>query len=105
MTNIPAGTNPLKGKLPDTAKEIEELREKVRELEATLEAIHSGEVDAIIVAKGEQNIFFWAELAAEAKRLLREVDALARAYGWREADILALSSQRRHAYLELVWTS
>ena len=49
--------------------------------------------------------YFWAELAAEAKRLLREVDALARAYGWREADILALSPRRRQAYLELVWTS
>jgi hypothetical protein len=49
--------------------------------------------------------YFWAELAAEAKRLLREVDALARAYGWREADILALSPKRRQAYLELVWTS
>ena len=49
--------------------------------------------------------YFWAELAAEAKRLLREVDALARAYGWREADILALSPGRRQAYLELVWTS
>jgi hypothetical protein len=49
--------------------------------------------------------FFWTELAAEARRLLREVDALARAYGWREADILALSSRRRQAYLELVWTS
>lgn len=49
--------------------------------------------------------FFWAELAAEAKRLLREVDALARAYGWCEADILALSPRRRQAYLELIWTS
>jgi hypothetical protein len=49
--------------------------------------------------------FFWAEVAAEAKRLLREVDALARAYGWREADILALSPKRRQAYLELAWTS
>ena len=49
--------------------------------------------------------YFWAELAAEAKRLLREVDALARAYGWREADILALGRGRRQAYLELVWTS
>jgi hypothetical protein len=49
--------------------------------------------------------FFWAEVAAEAKRLLREVDALARAYGWREADILALSPRRRQAYLELIWTS
>jgi len=52
--------------------------------------------------------FFWTELAAEAKRLLREVDALARAYGWREADILMLSPRRRQAYLEMVldrWTS
>jgi hypothetical protein len=49
--------------------------------------------------------FFWAELAAEAKRLLREVDALARAYGWREVDILALSPRRRQAYVDLVWTS
>jgi hypothetical protein len=29
------------------------------------------------------------------------VDALARAYGWRESDILALSAPRRRAYLEL----
>lgn len=45
--------------------------------------------------------FFWAELAAQARRLLREVDVLARAYGWPEADILALSAPRRQAYLEL----
>lgn len=46
--------------------------------------------------------FLWAELAARARRLLAEVHALARAYGWREADILALSSQRRRWYLEMV---
>jgi hypothetical protein len=46
--------------------------------------------------------FFWAEIEAHAKRLLREVDALARAYGWREAEILALSEARRQFYLELV---
>lgn len=46
--------------------------------------------------------FFWAELAAEAKRLVREVDTLARAYGWREADILRLNPRRRRAYLEMV---
>jgi hypothetical protein len=45
--------------------------------------------------------YLWAELGAHARRLLREVDALARAYGWREADILAMSSRRRRAYLEL----
>lgn len=46
--------------------------------------------------------FFWAELEAQAKRLLLDVHQLARAYGWREPDILALSSRRRHAYLEMI---
>lgn len=46
--------------------------------------------------------YFWAEIVTQARRLLLEVDALARAYGWREADILALSPARRGAYLELV---
>lgn len=46
--------------------------------------------------------FFWAELTAQAKRLLQEVHALARSYGWREADILAMSAQRRQLYLDLV---
>jgi len=45
--------------------------------------------------------FFWAELAAQAKRLLREVHALARAYGWSEADVLDMSARRRRFYLEM----
>lgn len=45
--------------------------------------------------------FLWAELSASAKRLLHEVAALARAYGWRETDILAMSPTRRRVYLEL----
>jgi hypothetical protein len=46
--------------------------------------------------------FFWAEMDNLAKRLLRDVHTLAHAYGWREADILALSAARRQAYLDLV---
>lgn len=46
--------------------------------------------------------FFWAEIHACAGRLLREVHSLASAYGWREADVLALSPGRRQAYLELI---
>ncbi len=46
--------------------------------------------------------FFWAELNAQAKRLLREIHTLARAYGWSEADILAMSASRRKYHLELV---
>jgi hypothetical protein len=37
-----------------------------------------------------------------AKHILRDVHILARAYGWREADILAMTSTRRRAYLELL---
>jgi hypothetical protein len=46
--------------------------------------------------------FFWGEVQAWAARLLREVHELALAYGWREADILALSPWRRQAYLEML---
>ena len=45
--------------------------------------------------------FFWAEITAQARRLLREVHLLASAYGWREADILVMSPRRRQAYVEL----
>jgi hypothetical protein len=46
--------------------------------------------------------FLWSEISISAKRLLSEVHALARAYGWHEADILALSSTRRQFYLNMV---
>ncbi len=46
--------------------------------------------------------FFWAELDAWARRTLAEVHALAAAYGWSEAEVLALSAARRHLYLEMV---
>jgi hypothetical protein len=45
--------------------------------------------------------FLWTEIESAARRLLLEVAALARSYGWREADILAMSPARRRAYLEL----
>lgn len=43
----------------------------------------------------------WTRIAADARRLLSDVDVLARAYGWAEAEILALAESRRRAYLEL----
>lgn len=46
--------------------------------------------------------YFWSEVHAWATRLLREVHSLASAYGWREAEVLALSPWRRQAYLELI---
>ncbi len=44
--------------------------------------------------------FFWKEIQTLAQRLLQDVITLARLYGWREGDILAMSNTRRTYYLE-----
>lgn len=46
--------------------------------------------------------FFWGEIEAWVPRLLREVHLLASAYGWSEADILAMDAWRRGQYLSLL---
>jgi hypothetical protein len=46
--------------------------------------------------------FVWAELDDRARRLAAEVHLLAAAYGWAEAEILALSPWRRRLYLDAV---
>jgi hypothetical protein len=46
--------------------------------------------------------FLWSELEGRAKRLLLDVHLLARAYGWSEGEVLALSPARRKFYLEMV---
>lgn len=46
--------------------------------------------------------FLWMEINAWAIRMLHEIHSLASAYGWREDDILALSTTRRQIYLELI---
>ena len=46
-------------------------------------------------------VFLWTKISALARRLLREVHVLARAYAWREHDILRMSALRRQAYLEM----
>lgn len=45
---------------------------------------------------------FWMELQAIGTRLLREVVSLARAFGWTEREVLAVSPWRRRQYLEMV---
>jgi hypothetical protein len=46
--------------------------------------------------------YLWSELQERAMHLMREIHLLASAYGWREGEILALSSSRRQRYLEMV---
>jgi hypothetical protein len=45
--------------------------------------------------------FFRHEIDTWARRVLLEVHLLASAYGWKEADILAMSPNRRQIYLEM----
>ncbi len=47
--------------------------------------------------------YLWQEIDAWAWRTLYEVHQLAAAYGWREADSLALSPWRRRQYLEMAY--
>lgn len=42
----------------------------------------------------------WSEIEAYGRRLVHEVCALATAFGWTEADVLAVSPARRKLYLE-----
>jgi ribosomal protein S27E len=46
--------------------------------------------------------YLWHEVDAAAMRVLREVDALASAYGWSEEAILSMSPRRRAVYLRMV---
>lgn len=46
--------------------------------------------------------FLWQEICVLAKRLLLEVNVLAQAYGWQEADILSMTPARRKIYLDMV---
>jgi hypothetical protein len=89
--------------LPDSV--LQQLAEQMAEYDPQAELVidltcpvcrHNWRVLFDIVA------FFWTELSVQAKRLLREVHTLAWSYGWREADILAMSSMRRQFYLDLV---
>jgi hypothetical protein len=50
----------------------------------------------------DAGLFLWEELTAMSIRLVDDVDVLARAYHWSEAEILAMSSSRRRRYVQRV---
>jgi len=50
------------------------------------------------------SVLLWAEIHSQAVALINDVHTLATAYGWTEADVLALSPERRAAYLNLAGT-
>jgi hypothetical protein len=54
--------------------------------------------DADVLAPFDVQSFFFFELSARSRRMVRDVHELARAYGWTERDVFALSLGRRLAY-------
>lgn len=44
----------------------------------------------------------WSEIDAWSRVVMREIHAIANAYGWSESQILALTPARRRAYLDLI---
>jgi hypothetical protein len=45
--------------------------------------------------------YVWRRVATAGRELIFDVHQLAAAYGWSEAEILAIPAGRRHRYLEL----
>ncbi|CAN5631787.1 hypothetical protein BH23GEM10_BH23GEM10_00230 [soil metagenome] len=65
------------------------------ELTVALTCVQCGGAWSAAFDSGE---FLWSEVNDWAQRILRDVHALASAYGWTEADVLALGPWRRSAY-------
>jgi hypothetical protein len=78
--------------------------ERLQEIQAAAELHFSltcgacGEVWAEVL---DVAAYVWAEVRTAAHRLLGEVAEIARALGWSEQEILALSPARRAAYLQI----
>jgi hypothetical protein len=85
--------------------EIELLGERMREVDPHSEILlnlHCPECGQGWEKLFDIASFFAAEIEIQARRLLSQVHCLARAYGWSEGEILAMSPERRSAYLEML---
>ena len=84
----------------------------LREIENALEAldpnadlvldVHCGDCGRHGSVRLDAGVLLWDEIDARALALLGQVHALARAYGWTEAEILGLGAARRASYLAMV---
>ncbi len=83
---------------------VEEIGEQIEGMDPLIEvpvnlSCSSCDGDTSVVL--DIGAFFWEEVAAAAERLLYDVFLLARSYGWKERDILAMGAARREYYLEM----
>lgn len=64
-------------------------------------AVECPQCDAQWDARLDVGQLVWQKVQTAAESLLLDIDALARAYGWTEREILRLSPTRRAAYLQM----
>jgi hypothetical protein len=86
----------------DVAEAVEAAMESVAPAGAVGLSVRCGQCGSRTEAALDVPALLWAEVEAQASRLVGDMHELAAAYGWTEADVLALSPRRRAAYLELV---
>lgn len=89
--------------LPDAV--LDALSQKMEALDPAASisfAVACPQCDARWDAKLDVGSVLWQKIQAAAEHLLLDIDALARAYGWSEREILQLTALRRAAYLQMV---
>ena len=86
---------PVIGALADALSERDPLADKRLPLQCAA-CEHTWLASFDIVA------YFWTEVERLAERLLEDVHLLAKAYGWRQSDILMMSPVRRRHFLKTI---
>jgi hypothetical protein len=64
-------------------------------------ALHCAACGQAVMAQLDAAALLWDEIDAQARLLTREVDLLARTYGWTEREVLGLGAARRARYVAL----
>lgn len=85
--------------------ELHEVEDRLEDLDPNADLaflVHCASCGHDSTAQLDAGVLLWDEIEAHARALLGEVHLLARAYGWSEGEILALSAARRAAYLAMV---
>lgn len=91
------------GALPDAVLDALSQRMEALDPAATVSfAVECPQCDAQWEARLDVGQLVWQKVQAAAESLLLDIDALARAYGWTEGEVLRLNPLRRAAYLQMV---
>ena len=95
--NVPVGA------LPDAVLDILSQRMEALDPAASVSfAVECPHCDTQWEARLDVGQLLWQKIQAAAESLLLDIDALARAYGWTECEVLQLNPLRRAAYLQMV---